>query len=337
MINYNFEENFEIAYCLTPFHFLQFFLLHKMGIKSYIITNNSIEMSLLFEKFRDFIFIPIDERKIFYQKLKKYLLLKNFKVSIDYYYSTPWNLTALKLESIIQKCKNGKVHLLEDGLGNYIENYQINPQKNFRDYILKMYFKINGLDYCVSHFEKYKLSIKKNINLNFYSILPNKYFGSCKANLITKENLKYLNELKTHYKNLLKENKIKSVFFDTNDAEHGWIDIETKINILKNIFTEETLYLPHPFQKFKLSKYIENLIEVENLKLKFNELLVYFLEPEKVYSVFSTSLITLKYLFNMNAEYVLLADIFYKKTKNKKYLIGAEELKKLIYGEYETL
>jgi len=314
---YNFRDNIEIAYCLTPFHFIQYFLLHKREKEAYVLISNYEKYINFFGSFSEITFLPIEERKLFYKDLKK--TINRFK-DISYFYAVPWNKTALKIEKLVLSV-GGKVSILEDGLGNYNFEYQLNPKKGLYYYLHKISYFFIGVNYCETHYEKY-LKIKDKDNIQFYSVLPNRIKSGigmqCKN--IPRDNLIYLlNDLEKNFSNI-NIYKGKSVFFDSNDAEHNWINIEKKVEVLKNIFgKEEILYLPHPFQKYNLTNYISNLIDVSNETLGFNELFTYFVNPSKIYTIGSTALFTLKHIFNLNSKFIILGNIFYDETGDKRY------------------
>jgi len=324
MKRYNFVNNIEIAYCLQPFHFIQFFLLHNRNKKAYVLIPNYKKFSKLFDYFSEIIFIPIEERKIFYKELKENIdSLKD----INYFYAVPWNKTALKIEQLVLQV--GNVFVLEDGLGNYNLKRQLGSEKSLYYFLHKIYYFFLGINYCETHYRKKMESINMS-NIRFYSILPSKtgYCKDCKE--IPKNNLPLLLNLEEKF-SFPDEYRGLPVYFDTNDVEHNWLNLEKKIEILKsNLKEDRILYLPHPFQKYKLSNYMSNLIDVSDMTNSYNELFTYFIKPKKIYTQLSTSVFTLKNLFKIDSEIVILADAFFNATGKQAYKDGALSLQGLL-------
>lgn len=301
-----------IGFCLTPFHLVQVLAFLDRRRRFRVLVPHATRYSELLRHRGDIEFISIEDRN------RTFAAIKEGKEAFDFYYAVPWNRMALRFEKLALH-RGGKVCMLEDGIGNYGEFL---VKRGLRYWVARFaYWLLDGTRYCEDMKEKAEVSP----TIEFYSVCAERSALAPRVRQIDFSALRMLlDSLRIHFKSLEPYRGLP-VFFDTNDCEGGWYPFEQKVQILREVLPKEPiLYLPHPYQRFHLPTYLPNLIDLTGKTHHWNELACYVLRPPRVYTVFSTAVISLRFVYGLEFESILLDRDFYNRTGNLLFNVPPE-------------
>ena len=285
---------------LNPFHVLQMICLQPKGRSTRILTNRADGCRKLFGDIPGLEFLPVEARR---EELDK---ARDSKGSFDCYQAMPWNRSSLLFAKAALR-SGGQVRFIEDGIGNY-PSYK--RPFEWRPALLRIAYWILDGTVRHDHFNNFKLTP----GVIGYSVRPELAIVKGVQKLDVAPLRTLLPNLERHFAHLEPFRGLP-VFFDTNDCDNDWYPLDIKLELLKRLLPEgPVLYMPHPSQKIRLCDHLPNLIDLTGKTHGFNELACLVIRPPKIFSVFSTAALTLRYLLNLEFENVLLYQDFFKAT-----------------------
>lgn len=296
----------DFAYCLSPFHLLQTLCLAKPDRQMTILSLHPDRYAGLLD------FLP---RVQFHPAVDWRPLADQFRQSepFDYYYAVPWNRPALRLEKLAL-AHGGHVGILEDGLANYRPD---DRPRDLRYYLLRTAYRlVDGTQYCDS-------IVRKRADphrTTFYTIDARRSILGERATQIDFAAMPAIVDGLAPRFAHLDRYRGTPVFLDINDCEGGWYPFEKKIEILRSILPKEPmLYFPHPGQKLFLTEHFPNLIDMSGKTSNWNEMAIYFLAPDRIYSILSTSVLTLRDILKLKFENIQYFGTFWEQTRHPAF------------------
>ena len=299
----------ELAYSLTPFHLLQALCIAGDKPALTVLTPNAERYARLLAHLGSVTFRPIEESKPMLAELSR------APEPFDFSYAVPWNRTALRLEKLAL-ARGGHVHLLEDGTANYRPNDRARDWQFYLHWLA--YRLIDGTHYC-DHILTKRPHPERT---TFHSIDAKRSILGARGQQIDIQRLPpLLDPADAHFRHLEKYRGLP-IFLDTNDCEGGWYPFELKVALLRELLAAvPTLYFPHPRQSMRISDNLPFLIDLSGQTHDWNELAIRYLKPSRVTSVISTAVLTLRRVFGMEFENILLHDVFLERTRHPAFAL----------------
>ncbi len=297
----------DIALALTPLHLAQALCVREPSRPLLLLARQAAAWSNLLGPVEGDRWRPVEDR----QTVTAAALRASGAFRLIH--AVPWNRTALKLEYAALR-SGGGIDLVDDGVGNYRQA----PPWTWR--------------------ERLKAAAHRAIDGRAYAEWPQRragmpgvvLHGIDPANSLLDPKPRGIDPaplraawpaLRRQFEHLA-AHRGRPVFFDTNDVESGWYPYEAKRELLTRLLPRgPVVYFPHPFQQRRLAADLDNLIDLSGQTHEWNELACWYLQPEAVYSAFSSSVMALRWLTGGPVRHVPLHQAFFEATGHPSFSV----------------
>ncbi|PSC03724.1 hypothetical protein SLNSH_17420 [Alsobacter soli] len=300
----------DVALALQPLHLAQAICEIDPARGGVIILRGAQHLAPALACRRDITVAPIEDR---------HRVLRMLKACHDPFtaiHATPWNRTALRLERAAL-ASGGKVTLVEDGIGCYRKAGSWTAEGLLRRAVHRV---VDGGRYA-----PHVAMRTQERNVRLVSLWPEMAAASPRPEPLDPRPFQaVLPELSKPLAALAVYRGLP-VYFDTNDVDSGWLTLEQKLAILKDILPRQRMvYFRHPYQRDSLAEHFDNLIDLTDQAKGWNEMAAYVIGAERMYSTFSSAALGLRRMFGVSIAHTTLHAQFLERTGAAGYEIGPD-------------